>query len=354
MPEVLRIAIPGGEVVERRLPQREVTLGRDRANAIVVEHPSVGRWHARLVPEFSGWAVVDLESATGTFVNGQRIDPGVMTPLDLGATIRIGEVQGVIVESFTAEAPTEEPESTREAFALKLQPPTEPIEPGKHGSLTLEVRNIGTQSEDVVISVPSLPPEWVEIRPPSLALAPGGHDEATIVIHPPRQPGARHGHHDVTIAVTSRLRPNEERELTSVVILPYYDTEAILDPPESTGEYRLTLRNNGNTTMEFDVAASTELVGATVEVAEPLVSLAPGASREVAVRVGGFERPLWRKPPAAPLGVEVQTRSGGHRHELSALLHRHPRYPWLPYAVLTAIAAGVVLAAWALDWWWFG
>ncbi len=51
-----------------------LTLGRDSANDIIIDHPLASRRHARLEYDENGYCVRDLDSTNGTYVNGQRIE----------------------------------------------------------------------------------------------------------------------------------------------------------------------------------------------------------------------------------------------------------------------------------------
>lgn len=91
----LILRAPSGEFVRTRplgmhklaqLPQ--VTLGRDPASAIVLDHPSVSRRHAEIVRQGGQALLRDLGSANGVFVNGQRVTGE--TPLGAGDVIQIG------------------------------------------------------------------------------------------------------------------------------------------------------------------------------------------------------------------------------------------------------------------------
>ena len=64
-----------------------MTIGRARDNAIVVSDLLASRHHAELYVGRHGVDVVDLESANGTFVNGQRV---TRAPLDQGDVIAVG------------------------------------------------------------------------------------------------------------------------------------------------------------------------------------------------------------------------------------------------------------------------
>lgn len=51
-----------------------LTVGRDPANDIVIEHPLASRRHARFERDANGYVIRDLESTNGTYVNGERIE----------------------------------------------------------------------------------------------------------------------------------------------------------------------------------------------------------------------------------------------------------------------------------------
>lgn len=54
-----------------------ITVGRLGENTISIDAPTVSRHHARLVRTRDGWAVEDLDSTNGTFVNGERLTKAV-------------------------------------------------------------------------------------------------------------------------------------------------------------------------------------------------------------------------------------------------------------------------------------
>ncbi|TWT75113.1 SpoIIE family protein phosphatase [Allorhodopirellula solitaria] len=73
------------------LTQDEMQVGRHPECDIVVDAGAVSRYHAKLVRSGSDWAVEDLGSRNGTFVNGQLLNrPHVLAE---GDRIRISEVE---------------------------------------------------------------------------------------------------------------------------------------------------------------------------------------------------------------------------------------------------------------------
>lgn len=75
----------------------ELTIGCDPDNQLVVTGIRTAAHHALIRPDSSGYAILDLESAYGTRVNGQWLDPKIARPLQSGDVIQIGDT------SFTYE-----------------------------------------------------------------------------------------------------------------------------------------------------------------------------------------------------------------------------------------------------------
>lgn len=82
----------GGEIAERALDKDVVTLGRVMGNDIVLPDADkrVSSKHARVERGGRSWRLVDLGSAGGTFLNGERLDTQSPAPLRDGDSIDIG------------------------------------------------------------------------------------------------------------------------------------------------------------------------------------------------------------------------------------------------------------------------
>lgn len=68
-----------------------VAIGRSTACDIQLAHAFVSPFHAQLVRLESGYAIEDLGSANGVYVNGQRVPHGIRRPLVDGDRIHIGQ-----------------------------------------------------------------------------------------------------------------------------------------------------------------------------------------------------------------------------------------------------------------------
>jgi hypothetical protein len=86
-----RIVVQRGVQGEREfeLTLMQSTIGRSPDNDISIPDPEVSRRHAQIVQRESGYAIVDLGSTNGTFVNDVRVTE--LTPLHHGDLIRLGD-----------------------------------------------------------------------------------------------------------------------------------------------------------------------------------------------------------------------------------------------------------------------
>jgi len=68
-----------------------VTIGQSPNNQLVVNDSNTSPYHAVLRSTEQGYTIMDLGSAHGTFVNGQRLAPNIHRLLQTGDQICIGD-----------------------------------------------------------------------------------------------------------------------------------------------------------------------------------------------------------------------------------------------------------------------
>ena len=81
------------------LTRDSYTLGRHRNNDILVSDSKVSSFHARIDRSPEGFLLVDLNSRNGTFLNGKKIESGL---LKTGDEIRLGTARLIYKVDFTS------------------------------------------------------------------------------------------------------------------------------------------------------------------------------------------------------------------------------------------------------------
>lgn len=71
--------------------RKEITIGRKQDNDVVLDDPTVGQCHAKIIRHDDGhFSIVDLASTNGTFMNGNRIPSEIEVIINYKDVIRIG------------------------------------------------------------------------------------------------------------------------------------------------------------------------------------------------------------------------------------------------------------------------
>ncbi len=120
---------------KRVVVERDVVIGRGKNCNLQVLSNDVSRQHCRLVIGESEVAVRDLGSGNGTFINSQKTEPNVDTPLISGDIVRIGPLVIKVDFEIAASTPVlSDPavsvseESFPAASSLEVEPATPSIE----------------------------------------------------------------------------------------------------------------------------------------------------------------------------------------------------------------------------------
>ncbi len=82
--------LPSGKKLEYLIDKHEVEIGKAAHNHITLTDPTVSNTHAIVIAREAGYAIVDLGSRNGTFVNGERLGSQAHT-LKHGDKIQLGQ-----------------------------------------------------------------------------------------------------------------------------------------------------------------------------------------------------------------------------------------------------------------------
>ncbi len=98
-PQISLVVINSGRQIQLEVTQPLLVGRKDNQRKIYPDvdlgldggyDAGVSRRHAIIAPAFGGFTIEDLASANGTFVNGQRLDPQIITPLNSGDEVQFG------------------------------------------------------------------------------------------------------------------------------------------------------------------------------------------------------------------------------------------------------------------------
>jgi hypothetical protein len=93
------VLVTDGKETSFPLSRDAYTLGRHRNNDIVISDPKVSSFHARIDRSAEGFTLNDLKSRNGTFLNGKRIETGVLTT---GDEVRLGTARLLYKIDYTS------------------------------------------------------------------------------------------------------------------------------------------------------------------------------------------------------------------------------------------------------------
>jgi hypothetical protein len=350
---ILRVSTPDGQRREYPLDVAQVFIGRAEGNRVVIDHVSVSRRHARL-DFLNGQALLeDLQSATGTYVSGQRLGPGSPRAIAAGETLRFGECQATLIPA-TPTVPAEDTglvapgggarPATRveQAIAVSIASPGAPIAPGSAATATVTVQNRGNVTDTVQVAIQGLPEAWVRVTRPSVQLMPDAREEVVVIVQPPREPASFAGQHEFAAAATSLQHGVEVRALARVTISPFGDLSLEVRPAQSRGSFTANVENQSNSPARITMRATDrgDEVGVTFQPAE--LELQPNETASVQMDARLRKASFFGKESRHPFTAEAKadTRVATANAELRY------RPPWLLWrwvvlgVLLVALAAG--------------
>ena len=362
---LLRVVTSDGRSRDYPIDLPSLVVGRADGNSIVIDDLSVARRHARLSIDSGRLLVEDLGSAEGTFIGGHRIPANAPSLVENTQDIRFGEVavQYIAPESLLDSAggaalddglapPMEEmPEFIRATLTV----PPQPIEAGSTPAIAyLVVQNRGRVVDELTVEVLDLPPEWVRISQPKLAVMPEGQGEVTIIIGPPRRADSRAGVYDFSVVITSGETGREVLTNGQITILPYESTLLSLKPVRSKKNFTLIAENRGNAHVAYNLSAKDDEEAFLYDFSAPMLSLDPGEETTIPFRVSSKKKHRFGAKQALPFTIIATTPAGDAEKKptVTGQFAIHPPLqPFVRPVMFTLMALAVLAGVLAYFFW---
>jgi hypothetical protein len=333
--DFLVVAFGDGRRQRFKLFNERNVIGRSKRADITLAYDGVSRQHAAIERDAHGYAVSDLNTTNGTWVNSEQLAPHTRTylraddviriddllltiepggkmgqtqpmPLDLGDPVAeqrsrypiyTGQVddRGDHQGAYPPQAPSDDLPIQMEA---QLIPGVIEIVPGGSGHMILDIINLSARGTHFVISSPDMLSNWVTLPIHSIFVPANSSEHVSLDIHPPAQSSTRTGLHAFTIDVRS-LNDTQAVVLVrgQIQISAFHRFEIGLEPYSiRSGENAaLTIENQGNTSADYRVSLtpSDEYVRFDLPLTTPLDQLKVDAGGYIAVNF----RPILRPRP---------------------------------------------------------
>lgn len=129
---------------------KEMVIGRDsdRSDYAIPEQLGISGVHAFLSKSAEGLSIKDMNSTNGTFINGNKMNPGIDIELSIGDIVTISKEVFVVVEDENISSKDKDTSLKGKKFSLKI------IGGNKSISITRETFMIGASEEycDAIIT----------------------------------------------------------------------------------------------------------------------------------------------------------------------------------------------------------
>ncbi|MEP7215608.1 MAG: FHA domain-containing protein [Anaerolineaceae bacterium] len=339
-------------------------VGRGPGSGILLDDPSIGERHARLLVESGVVTLEDLGTAGGTFVGGRRIEPHTQNHIGPGQQLRFGDLVARYLEPppvdieavvpVTQRRLTEADERTVRPLSrvlLSLSLPDNPIRAGDMLKGSLRVENRGRVVDRLRLDVSGIPAQWLQGWRAELSLVPGAITTLPIVIKPPVAPESTAGDHAVVFTATSGVDARESVAVGQIRILPFERLTVGLEPLRSNSRFELVVTNVGNRPVNVQLEAVGQEEGVSIDLEASGIDLGPGEERRVGLRAKSNNRPAFGRENVVLFTAAATPRNSaaGRVEAFGQLELRPPLQPWkLPLQILFALA--VVASVFAIFW----
>ena len=278
---------PDGLFKTYLLTDSTISIGRSPGNSVPLETDTLSRYHASLTHKDGEVQLTDLDSANGTFVDGDRLKANEPRVLYGGEEVTIGELR--LIYHFLDETPTRPITVPEEAtqrieleeapFYIDVQEPEIAIPPGAHISARLSITNTSSEADRYRVEVSGVPKDWARIDRPDLEIAPEQNADVIINFKPRRRSDSVPGQYVVTITVTPKSKPEFKLQGTvHLQVLPFGGFGMALERNRfKPGErFRLHVHNQGSAPLPLNLLTRDFSDSLSFAIPNAHLTLAPG------------------------------------------------------------------------------
>ncbi|MFW6096895.1 MAG: FHA domain-containing protein [Chloroflexota bacterium] len=281
--------------LEVRLTEQETVIGRDERADLVFNSSAVSRRHARIILRNGQYAIQDLGSSNGTFVNGQRIEQS--TVLKDGDEIGLGQAIVMRFSAIAGDGASGEGEPSSEDARTMMQATVYSVDEDVPATVGMDKTKIGDAQQPadaprLIVQVAGQSPQAHELHDEVITL---GRAEDNDVVLPSR--------------IVSRYHARLEKsgDTYRLVVLPQA-SNAVLFQGEALQEPRL-LRHGD----ELRIGQDDSPFQVTLTFGSPQAAAAGATAAQ----------PAARKPAATQLQQAVSAPAGGQRESRAT---KRPRF----------------------------
>jgi hypothetical protein len=335
------------------------TVGSSPQCLIVLDSKTISAEHLRLLYQDGQASVTDSDSKNGTFIEGERLKPGVPHPVNGGDEIIAGELRLLFYMLDSAdESPTRPmvvPEETTQrfevissSFSVDVLSPEQGVAPGAHIPAQIIIRNLSNTSERYTLEVTGVPRDWIRLERNEVEIAPGKSEDILVNFKPARRPESTPGRYRISFAVRRKTAPDDVLKGETVLeVLPFSGFGiALEDNRLQAGErFKLYLHNQGSSTLNLTITPRDLKQKLRFNLQAPGISLSPGQRSVVQGAVIG-RGALLGSAATYPFDLLVRSRdASGFLTVVRAYVTVKPTLPtWAPAAAIAGIGGLLLLA----------
>lgn len=340
----LDVLYPDGQRQSHQLDGERLTVGSASANYIRLADEAVAASHFRIDVKADVVSITDLDSETGTFVSGQRLQAQAPRKLRAVEEIRVGALRLTYYQrndSPTQAMPAfgEQTQPTGLDFRASLQGGEFRVFPASNATISLEVSNLGRAEASFSIETSGLPEGWIK---PERAVFPLPANETTQIqfqIKPARRSDMSPGDYPLTISVRRQGDLDQVLPLAAIIQLGGFSGLSLALAPELCRDgdsFSLFLLNQGNIPLRLALDLRHPQGGLSVALDQTRVELPAGGRRRISGQARARRRSLIGKPVERPFAVIARSMDpGDYSVAIPARVRVQPR---LSYRAATALA----------------